>query len=313
MIGRLLENRSITLLITTAAVCVVFSFILGDRFASFSNLAAVLLGLSAIGTLTIGMMGLLISGVFDMSVGSIFAMGMVVASYLMVLKGVAFPLAIAASLAICMVLGYINGFVIAKMKVNALIATLATAGIYKGLAIIIGGAGISGFPEGFNKLGQSIVLKLQAPVWYFLVVIVVFWALFGKFRFFRQYYFVGGNEKAAIFSGINVTRVRIIGYVISGFLAGLAGIIQAARMGASIGMAGTGLEMQAITAAVIGGASLNGGKGDILGGVMGAVFIAVIFNIMVISGVSAYWQDIVNGLILIFAVYSESLIKVKGR
>jgi ribose transport system permease protein len=136
---------------------------------------------------------------------------------------------------------------------------------------------------------------------------------FSKFRFFRQNYFVGGNEKAAIFSGINVTKVKIIGFVISGGLAGLAGIIQSARLGASIGMAGVGMEMQAMTAAVIGGASLSGGKGNILGAVMGAVFMAVIFNILVISGVSAYWQDIVNGVILILAVYSESLIRDRSN
>jgi ribose transport system permease protein len=310
---KLFQNRAITLLITTIVVCVLFSFILGSRFASFPNLAAVLLGLSAIGMLTVGMMGLLISGVFDLSVGSIFSMGMILASYLMVYKGVAFPLAILISLVICMALGYINGFIITKMKVNALIATLATAGIFRAFAIIIGGEGINGFPAEFNSLGQKMVLGLQAPVWYFLVVVVVFSILFSKFRFFRQNYFVGGNEKAAIFSGINVTRVKIVGYIISGGLAGLAGIIQSARLGASIGMAGVGLEMQAITAAVVGGASLSGGKGDIFGGVMGAVFIAVVFNIMIISGVSAYWQDIVNGVILILAVYSETLIKDRSK
>jgi ribose transport system permease protein len=309
LLRKILQNRAITLLITTILLCIVFSIILGSRFYSYRNFAAVLLGLSAIGMLTIGMMGLLISGVFDLSVGSIFSMGMIISSYLMVYKGVFFPIAIILSLLLCMVFGFINGFVITKMKVNALIATLATAGIFRGFAIIIGGEGISGFPVIFNRLGQKVVLGLQAPVWYFLLVVIVFAVLFSKFRFFRQFYFVGGNEQAAIFSGISVTKVRIVGYILSGFLAGLAGIIQSARLGASIGMAGVGLEMQAVTAAVIGGASLNGGKGDILGGVMGAVFIAVVFNIMVIAGVSAYWQDIVNGVILILAVYSETLIR----
>jgi ribose transport system permease protein len=312
-VRRILQNRAITLLITTVVVCVLFSFILGSRFASFPNLAAVLLGLSAIGMLTVGMMGLLITGVFDLSAGSIFSMGMIAASYLMIYKGVAYPIAIFLSLVLCMILGFVNGFIITKMKVNALVATLATAGVFRGFAIIIGGEGINGFPVEYNRLGQTVVLGLQAPVWYFIVVVVVFSLLFSKFRFFRQYYFVGGNEKAAIFSGINVTKVKTVGYIISGGLAGLAGIIQSARLGASIGMAGVGLEMQAITAAVVGGASLNGGKGDIIGGVMGAVFIAVIFNIMVIAGVSAYWQDIVNGVILIFAVYSETLIKERSK
>ena len=133
--------------------------------------------------------------------------------------------------------------------------------------------------------------------------------LFNNVAYFRKYYFVGGNEKAAVLSGINVNNIRFSGYILSALLAGFGGVLHASRLGASIPLAGSGLELQVIAAAVVGGASLVGGKGTILGGVFGAMFLALVFNVFVITGVSAYWIPVVNGIILILAVYFHVIFK----
>ena len=305
----LISNRTIFLIFLIFIFSVVASIFLGSRFASLGNLRAVILGQTSIAIMTIGMMALLISGVFDLSVGSIFALGSVFCGYLIKYIGVPYPIAMILSMLGCGLLGAINAFVITKMKVNALITTLATMGIFKGLAIIIGGAGIMGLPKSFIAFGRSDILGISSPIWYFLIILVLISYMFKHTAYFRKYYFVGGNEKAAILSGIDVNNIRYSGYILSGLLAGFAGVLHASRLGASIPLAGAGLELQVIAAAVVGGASLVGGKGTILGGVLGAMFLALVFNVFVITGVSAYWIPVVNGIILILAVYFHVIFK----
>ncbi len=139
----------------------------------------------------------------------------------------------------------------------------------------------------------------------FFVTAVVFILMFRYLKFFRKFYFVGGNKEAAKLCGIDANRVWFSGFVIISLLAGFAGILHCARLGSSTGLAGMGMELKVIAGVVVGGASLKGGKGTIFGGVMGPLFMALVFNIMVIGGVGASWQRIVNGSILIFAVFTD--------
>lgn len=305
----LLNTRSIQLLLIIAMIILFSTISLGGRFANSSNLKAVLIGFVSTGLISLGMMALLISGVFDLSVGSVYAMGMIVVAHFIKVIGFPWPLAILAALLICAFLGVINGFLVTKMKINPLIATLAMMGILRGLAIIIGGVGVSGFPASFKMLGQGEFLELRIPVWILFVVATIFILMFRYLKFFRKYYFVGGNEEAAKLCGINVDKIWFSGFIIMSTLAGFAGILHAARLGASTGQAGIGMELNAIAGVVIGGASLKGGKGTILGGLLGAFFMALVFNVMVISGVSAYWMRIVNGIILILAVYTDVVVE----
>ena len=168
-------------------------------------------------------MALLISGVFDLSVGSIFALGSVFCGYLIKSVGLPYPIAMILALCGCAFLGAVNAFIITKMHVNALITTLATMGIFKGLAIIIGGAGIMGLPKEFIYFGRTDFLGIPSPSWYFLIILAVFSYLFSNVAYFRKYYFVGGNEKAATLSGISVNHIRFTGYILSGLLAGFDG------------------------------------------------------------------------------------------
>jgi len=305
----LISNRTIFLIALIFVFSLIASIFLGTKFASLGNLKAVILGQTSIAIMTIGMMALLISGVFDLSVGSIFALGSVFCGYFIKQMGMPYPMAMILALVCCGFLGAINAFVITKMGVNALITTLATMGIFKGLAIIIGGAGIMGLPREFIAFGRTDFLGIPSPIWYFLILLGLFSYLFNNVAYFRKYYFVGGNEKAAVLSGINVNNIRFSGYILSALLAGFGGVLHASRLGASIPLAGAGLELQVIAAAVVGGASLVGGKGTILGGVLGAMFLALVFNVFVITGVSAYWIPVVNGIILILAVYFHVIFK----
>lgn len=302
---RFLANRSYTLLTVIIIFSAVLSFVYKTRFFNFSNFAAILLSMSAIGMITFGMMILLISGVFDLSVGSLYGFGMVITAYFMKSLDLPVILSIILGLLVCSFCGLLNGFVVSKMKINPLIATLGTMGIFRGFAIIFGGAQIVSLPASFDIIGQKVVFGLQLPVWIMLFTGIVLGFCLIKIRFFRQFFFVGGNEKAAFLSGISINKIRMSGYLLMGVLAGIAGIVQCARQGAAVPTAGTGFELQAISAAVVGGASLSGGKGSIFGGLLGVFFMAIIFNAMVIGGISVYWQSIINSTILILAVYTD--------
>lgn len=149
------------------------------------------------------------------------------------------------------------------------------------------------------------------PIWYMLVTVALFTFLLNKTIYFRQYYYIGGNEKAADLSGIRVNKVKMAGFVISATLAGVAGILLSSRLGAALPTMGRGLELRVITAVILGGASLSGGYGKIPGALLGALFMGIVANIMVISRVSGYWQEIILGIILIGTLWLDKELQKK--
>lgn len=271
-------------------------------FPTVGNLSAIMRGLAFDGIMACGMMLLLVGGTFDLSIGGTFSMAGVITGWLMKEAGVPVPLAILAGVAAGMVAGLLNGLIVAKIKVNALIATLGTMGIFRGIAVLIGGPGITFLPASFSRPGQAVFLGLQGPVWLMIAIAALFSFLLAKTRFFRQYYYVGNNATAARLSGINVPLLQIVGFGLMGLLAGVAGIAFASRVGTSVSVAGDGAELRIITAAILGGASLNGGKGTILGALIGVGFVALVNNALIIGSVSAYWQSIITGIVLVLAV-----------
>ncbi|HTE25882.1 ABC transporter permease [Flavitalea sp.] len=278
------------------------TFIFPAQFPTIENFSQLLLNLSIDTIVAVGMMILLISGMFDLSVGSVVAFAGGLAGYLMYYHDVHFLLAIAAGLIGSVLIGFINGLLIAKAGINPMIQTLAMMGVVRGLALMLSGAGIQNFPYDFIYIGQSKLISIQAPVWYMLVIVLLFAFLVKRTVFFRRYYFIGSNEKAAKLSGIEVEKMKIWAFVISATLAGIAGILLASRLGAALSTSGRGLELRVITAVILGGASLSGGFGKIWGAFLGALFMAIINNLLIIARVSGYWQEIILGLILIAAV-----------
>jgi ribose/xylose/arabinose/galactoside ABC-type transport system permease subunit len=280
------------------------------RFFTWDNARVILNNLAADGVLAIGMMTLLIAGVFDLSVGSTFALGGVMLAYLMSSDSLGWPfwLAAPASLTVVAVCGLFNGLVVAKVRVNPLITTLATMGIFRGAALLIGGTGQS-LPDST----RSLPTKEYWGLYLLLVLAVLFHYLLAHTRFFRQFYYVGGNAKAAELSGIPVERLQVLAFVIMALLAGLAGIADAIRVGGGSATAGTGTELTAITAVVLGGASLSGGKGTVLGALLGVAFMALTASIMNFANVSSNWKQITISSVLVAIVALDSWLNRRRR
>ena len=311
MLHKILEDRVYTLGILLVVTALLTSVIFQSTFPTFENFSQILLNLSVDTIVAVGMMLLLISGVFDLSVGSVLAFTGCLTAYLMHFLGLPVPLAIAIGVSGAFVIGWINGYLIAYQNINPMIQTLAMMGIVRGCALMVSGAGIQNLPYWFNAIAQSKLLGIQMPIWYMLITIVVFTFLSTKTIFFRRYYYIGGNEKAAELSGIQVKKMKMIAFIISAMLAGFAGILLSSRLGAALPTMGRGLELRVITAVILGGATLTGGQGKIPGALLGALFMGLISNIMVIARVSGYWQEIILGLILITTLWLDKYLQKK--
>ncbi len=302
---KILQDRVYTLGITIIVVCLLASLVFPHNFPTFENLSQVLLNLSIDSIVAVGMMLLMIAGMFDLSVGSVVAFSGGLAANLMFFHEVPVPLAISAGLVSALLIGWVNGRLIAYHGINPMIQTLAMLGIVRGGALLVAGAGIQNLPYWFNAIGQAKLLGIQMPVWYMLFTVALFSFLAKKTIFFRRYYYIGGNEKAAELSGIRVKKMKLYGFMLSAFLAGVAGILLASRLGAAMSTLGRGLELRVITAVILGGASLSGGVGKIPGALLGAVFMGIVANIMIIARISGLWQEIILGVILIAAVWLD--------
>ncbi len=306
---QLVNSRPLLLLVLIVLLSGVMTYLYPISFLTLYNFEAVLLNAAQFGILVVGMAILMIGGVFDLSIGSTLALcGVVVAALIVNLK-MPVPLAILFSLAIGGIAGLINGLIVTRIRINALITTLATAGIYRGITQLISGTGIAPISDSFATVGQSVFLGFQSPFWVMLIIVILgSWAV-GQTRFFRQYYYVGGNERAARLSGIKTTRLILYAFILMGVLAAVAGILNSARLNAAVVSAGIGIELQVITAAVLGGASLKGGEGTVPGAFLGVLFIALVQNALIIINVDVFWQNIVIGFVLLAAV---SLDRWKG-
>lgn len=311
MMKQIIQERIYTLSAMLVITIAVVSIIYPGTFPTFGNLSQILLNLSIDTIVAVGMMLLLISGSFDLSVGSIVAFAGCLTAYLLHFFHLPVPIAIFIGLASSVVIGFINGYLIAYQGINPMIQTLAMMGIVRGCALMVSGSGIQNLPYWFNTIGQSKFAGIQMPVWYMLICVILFSFFFNKVITFRQYYYIGGNEKAADLSGIRVRRMKMLGFVISATLAGIAGILLSSRLGAALPTMGRGLELRVITAAILGGASLSGGHGKIPGALLGALFMGLIANIMVIARVSGYWQDIILGAILIGTLWLDKALQKK--
>lgn len=305
MLQKILQERIYSLTFMLIFIGMAASISFPNTFPTFENLSQIVLNLSIDTIVAVGMMLLLVSGAFDLSVGSVVAFTGCLAAYLLYFLQLPVPIAITISLIASMGIGLINGYLIAYQGINPMIQTLAMMGIVRGGALMLSGAGIQGLPYWFNAIGQSKFIGIQMPVWYMIMVVGLFSFLLSKTVFFRQYYYIGGNEKAAELSGIRVKQMKLYSFVIIALLAGFAGILLSSRLGAALPTLGRGLELRVITAAILGGASLSGGQGKIPGAILGALFMGIVANIMVLSRVSGYWQEIILGIILITTLWLD--------
>lgn len=311
MSQKIYTQRSLSLILLIFLIILVFSFLL-NNFFTFGNLSITLLALSSKVIIGIGITFILVSGLVDLSIGSTFGLCGAITAFLIIRN---IPIFFAVIIGLCTgaFIGLLNGLIVEKLHVNSIIATLAMLGIVRGVVVFIAEQPIAFLPQQFTVIGQKVILGLQSPIWIMLILIVIFSPLLTKHRFFRQFYFIGSNPKAALLSGIRVSRLRIINFIIVGIFAGAAGIVYTARVGSATAVSGSGLELKVIAAAIIGGCSLSGGEGTILGTFLGVVLMELILDVLVFAKVSTYWQDIITGLVLIFAVSIDYFIKSGGR
>lgn len=281
-------------------------------FFNKDNLLAVLLGLSLEAIMAVGMANLMVSGGFDMSIGATVGItGGVTATLLR--ANLPVPVCVLGGLATGALVGGFNGFTIAKLGITPFVTTLAAQNMCRGLLLVLtNGKNISNLPESYTWIGQAKIAGIQLPIFYALIFIIIGDILLRKSRFFRQNYYIGGNEKAARLSGIHVDAMKIFNYVLMGCLAAFSGIVLSARLGSASTTAGQGQEMKVITAVIIGGASLSGGEGTVVGAFLGCMLTAIIANAMTLLNVSVYWQTFVTGLTLLIAVLIDRFGKLRS-
>ena len=277
------------------------------EFLSRQNTSAILLALADQSIIAVGMTLLLVSGGFDMSVGSTMALSGITTAIWLTL-GMPVPLAILLGLAVGGLIGAINGLIIARIGINPFITTLGMMSLARGMLMVVSdGKNVSGLPASFTAIGQGSVFGVQYPIIISILLVIAGDFLLRRSRFFRQNYYVGANEKAAMLSGINVNRLKVFNYALTGVLAALAGIIITARLGAASTSAGKGLELRVISAVIIGGASLKGGVGTVFGAFLGALLMSIIVSSINLLGVELNWIDFVLGATLLLAVMADTL------
>lgn len=300
---RLMDMRETMVLMIIIIISVLLS-IASPFFLTTDNLRTTAIGLSADGIIVIGMTIALISGGFDLSVGSMVGLsGAIVAA--MFVAGVNIWLAVIISIVICGLMGLISGLFIGKVGINPFIITLAMMSIARGCAFVIttgSPISIKGAPESFLALGRGDVIGIPIMVIIFVIFAVLGDILLRKSSPLRKVFYTGSNEKAAILSGINTKKVKVLVYLSSALLAAFAGVLSVARFGVATPTSGEGTEMRVISAAIIGGTSLNGGEGSVFGAVLGIILLNIISNALVLLKISVYWQELISGLILLLAV-----------
>lgn len=306
-------------------ILVVIFASLQPRFLSPLNLFNILRQVSIYGIIAVGMTFVIITRGIDLSVGSLVALSGIVAAVvakggiegrfmLSADGGFSWPIAALAAMAVGTLAGLLQGATVAKLAVPAFVVTLGGMTVFRGLTLAVGNGGpVSGFDEFFGWWGRGMIGPVPVPVIVFAVVALIAHFVLTQTRFGRSVYAVGSNPDAARLSGINTSRVTILVYAMVGFCSGLGGFVLAARLNSAEAVAGTGYELTAIAAVVIGGTSLYGGTGSVIGTVIGALLTGVLLNGLVILNVSPYTQQILVGLIIVAAVAFDSFIKRQSR
>ncbi len=274
-----------------------------DSFLSYGNITNIVRQVSINALIAVGMTFVILTGGIDLSVGAVMALAGTLAAGLMA-AGMNGVLALIICLLVGCGFGLANGAFVAFAGMPPIIVTLATMGIARGLGLIYtGGYPISGLPSWINWFGEGRVLGLQTPIVIMLIVYVVGWVLLERTPFGRYVYAIGGNETATRLSGVRVARSKLIIYGISGLTAAIAAIVLTGRLMSGQPNSGQGFELDAIAAVVLGGTSIAGGRGSLIGTLLGALLLGVLNNGLNMVGVNPYVQTVVKGVIILLAIY----------
>jgi ribose transport system permease protein len=295
--------RSASIILFILLFGVIMSF-LSPYFLTWDNLRTTIIGLCCDGIIAIGMTIVLISGSIDLSVGAVLGMAGAITGALFI-HDVNIYLSCLVALVAGISLGLLNGLIISRTSISPMICTLGTMYIARGIAFVVtrgSPQSMKNVPDSFRVLGKGNIFGIPVIIIIFAAIALIFAFLMNKSAAMRKIFYVGSNEQSAEYSGINVVKVRIGVFLLSSFLAVIAGILTTSRFTVATPTAGEGSEMIAISVAVIGGASTGGGEGTIMGTVFGLILITLINNALVLLNVSVYWQKLISGGILLLAV-----------
>ncbi|HHW47685.1 MAG TPA: ABC transporter permease [Clostridiaceae bacterium] len=309
ILRQIARSASFNIFIILFVMCAIM-YIISPPFRSIDNILSVTRAFSYIAIMAIGECIVIITAGVDLSVGSTFGLAGVITALCMSIYNIPVLPSILVGLVVGALIGLLNGILIIKPKLPPFIATLGTLSMARGLAYIITqGYPITKVPIEFLYLGQGYLLSIPVPVWCMFLLAVIFSVFLNKTVLGRRIYALGGNEVATRISGINTDRIKLIVYTLCGVLAAFSGIITASKLGLGQPTAGNGYELDAVAAVIIGGASLSGGQGTILGTILGAAIMGVLRNALVLLSVNAYWQQFIIGFVILFAVTADQLRK----
>jgi ribose transport system permease protein len=302
-LNRLFRMRETGLIAIILLLFIVMTFA-SPYFLTWVNMRAMVMAFAVEGIVVIGMTILLISGGIDLSVGSVTALAMVVGGWLF-LHGIDPWIASLIAIGVCAGIGAIMGFFVTRVGLHHFIVSLAVMVIARGFCLLATGGrplGLFTLPAEFKFIGQGSIGPIPLVIIIFLITVVIFDFLLRKTAMFRRVFYTGSNERAAAYSGIRTKRVVFLTTTLCSALCGVAGVIYMSRFGSAQPTFGIGMELNVIAAAVIGGASLTGGTGTILGAILGVILLSVVSSSLALLDVSVYWQDIIRGSILLAAV-----------
>lgn len=309
VLKKLMARREFNILALVIIVLVIMS-VASPYFFTVTNFTTVGIGLAIDGLLVIGMAMVLATGGVDLSIGSVLALTSMLTAVFHIQLGMNIWLSCVIAIVIGGLLGAINGFMIGKVGITPLIVTLAMMGMARGMTYVVtkgATVAVSSAPKAFIALGGGDVMGVPILIVIFLVFVVVFDMMMRNMLPFRKMYYTGSNEKATMLSGIDVIKTKIFTYIMSGLFCGLSGVLTLSRFTVATPNSGIGAEMRIISACVIGGASLSGGVGTVIGSVLGLVLLSIINNGLILMDVSIYWQSFISGAILLLAVTIDKL------
>ena len=300
--GRLrfkIGNRELTLIITIVLIYLFMCFAKGELFYARSNIEAIFSNLSYDLLLACGMTFVIILGGVDLSVGAVLALSGIIAT-LMAQSGIPTAIAVLAALAFGLAVGCLNGILIAKVHVAPFVATLGSMSICRGMCYVLtSGYFVANLPTSYLNIARgSILFSVPNKILISVIIMIVLAVLSVNFRPLKSMYYVGANGRAAFLSGISSDLVKIIGYGISGLMAGIAAVLMTGSLGMGHASYGLSFEMKAISAAVIGGANMAGGEGSFLGTALGVILVALVNNVFIMFNGSPNWSGAISGIML---------------
>jgi len=303
-----LKKSNMTVIGAVLVLMIILASIFSPYFLDIYNLQSLIRDLAFIGMIGVGQSLLLLIGELDLSVGKIASLCGIMAGMMMVNWHWNPFLSLIAAVVFGLLLGCLNGLIITKLRLNAMVATIGMQGVYGGINLVLTkGKAITNIPSQIHFLGKGNVGYIPVPFIFTLIILVLILFLISKLKTGRYIYAIGNNREAAKILGIKVDKIRVIIYAIVGFISAIAGVLYVARLGSAQSSVGENWPMNSIAASVIGGVALTGGIGNPAGALIGAAIISIIQNMIVLFGVNVYWQSAVSGFVVIIAISFSSL------